>query len=110
MYKDKHITVIRHRGTPNKATLPGGEVVTRQEKLWVSEWEGFVVCAGYDDHFLYVSPGKYLGSSLMCTCGSAAVITGPSGYVLDASPQGKMIVCLVHAQTGIHSTGGSKWV
>jgi len=39
-----------------------------------------------------------------------AVIVGNSGYIHDASPQGKMVVCHHHATYGIHATGGSKWL
>jgi hypothetical protein len=102
--------VVRHRGTPSKAQLPDGVWIERQDKIWIPEWGGFVMCAPYSDHFLYQLPEKYLGSALMCTCGSIAVVTGLSGYVLDASPQGKLLVCKFHADKGIHATGGSTWV
>lgn len=106
--------IIRIRGTPNKAKLPDGTDIERREMLFVPELNGFVMCAPYSDHFIYEIPKKvaykYPGSSYMCTCGSPAVYTGPSGYVLDASPQGKLFVCQFHATTGKHANGGVRWV
>jgi hypothetical protein len=96
---------------PNKAQLPNGTWVYRLEKMWIPEWGGFVPVAGYDNHFVYeVSDIHDKGSTLRCTCGSAAIVVGVSGYVGDASPQGKLIVCLLHSTSGSHSNEGSKWI
>lgn len=102
--------IIRHRGQLNEGQLPDGFKVYRQEKIWFDDQNAFVTCASYDDHFLYLAPKSYPGSSFRCTCGSPAVLVGPQGYLHDASPQGKILVCLLHAQTGLHATGGSRWV
>lgn len=106
----KTFNIIRYRGQPTRAMVDG-IWVDRLEHIFVPEYGGFVVCASYDDHFIFEHPDKKVkGPTYQCTCGSAAVITGPSGYVLDASPQGKMFVCLLHANTGLHATGGTKWI
>lgn len=107
----KNFSIIRHRGQQNKAQLEDGTWVERQEFVLVPEYGGFVRCADYLEHFIYENPNtKQKGSAYLCTCGSMAVLTGPGGYVLDASPQGKMMVCYVHATTGLHTTGGTKWI
>lgn len=101
--------IIRHRGQLNEGVLPDGTKVYRKDKLYVPEWGGFIPCAPYDEHFIFEVPSKFKVSSYMCTCGSIAVTSGPSGYVLDASPQGKMFICYFHSLYGHHSDG-SKWI
>ena len=102
--------IIRHRGQPNTATTWFGLEIHRQEKMWSPQHERFVPCANYDDHFLFEVPAKYKNMpAFQCTCGSVAVVVGMSGYILDASAQGLMWVCLVHANSGLHATGGTKW-
>lgn len=104
-------TIIRHRGQQNKATLPDGTEVERQDKLFVPEWGRLIPCADYSEHFIYAMPPKIKNApSYACSCGSPAVIVGPSGYVLDTSAQGLMFVCLIHATTGGHSNLQSKWI
>jgi hypothetical protein len=108
-YKNKRIVVIRQRGQPDKGQLPDGRTVHKIEKVFAPEWGGFIPCAPYSDHFIYEAPRDLIGSKWRCSCGAVAVIVGATGYIQDASPQGKLVVCLEHAQTGIHFTGGSKW-
>lgn len=92
--------IIHHNGTPRQATLPNGTIVYRQEFLFVEEWKALVVCASYDDHFIYLNPDTSEGSpSYLCTCGSVAVVAPPS-------PAG-MFVCLFDLNAGLlgyHST------
>ena len=103
--------IIRHHNSPNKATLPDGTSVYRANKIYVSEYGGEIPCAVYSDNFIYVMPQKYVKApSFACTCGAPAAITGLSGYVLDASPQGKMFVCLTHATIGHHANNSkNRW-
>ena len=104
----QHFSIIRHRGRPNKATTLKGREVTRSEKVFIAEM-GWLRCAPYDDHFVYLNPDTNKGTWFaMCTCGSPAVIVGAS---LVGEPGGpRMLVCMEHAQTGKHTTGGSRWV
>lgn len=89
--------IIQHAGTPQKALLPDGKTyVYRQEKLFIMEFRAFVVCAPYDDHFIYEMPPHIIGSTYMCTCGSAAVVAPPD-------PQG-LLVCMFHVDHGYHTT------
>lgn len=87
--------IIQHAGTPQKALLPDGKTyVYRQEKLFIPEWGAFVLCAPYDDHFIYET--NAVGSAYMCTCGSTAVVAPPD-------PSG-LLVCKFHADEGYHTT------
>lgn len=89
--------IIQHAGIPQKATLPDGTVVHREEQLFVPEWGAFVNCAPYDNQFVFENPDKQVGqSSYLCTCGSVAVVTPPG-------PEG-MFVCLFDATYGNHQT------
>jgi hypothetical protein len=104
------IQVIRHHNSPNRAQLPNGEWVERQEKLFIPEWGRFVVCADYSDHFIFELPKKYEGPTYQCTCGAAAIISGYSAYKDDASQQGLLFICLNHSTFGVHATGGIRWI
>ena len=105
----KTFNIIRHRGQPNKAQLEDGTWIERLDKVLVPEWGGFVNVAQYDNHFLF-EQHRYLGASYRCTCGSVGIFTGVSGYLHDASPQGKMLVCMAHSTNGVHQTGESRWI
>lgn len=100
--KDVKFVTVKYYNSPNKVTLDNGLTVTRAEKI-----DG-VICAPYDNHFIYEVPKRFKRSWFaMCTCGSPAVIVGSDVYKEDASPtkSGQMIVCLSHANTGKHATG-----
>lgn len=92
--------IIKHTGEVKSATLANGTIVYRQEFLFIEEWQALVVCASYDDHFVYENPDKSENSpSYLCTCGSVAVVAPPS-------PAG-MFVCLFDLNAGLlgyHST------
>ena len=110
----KTFTIIRYRGQPSKLQLPDGTWVYKEDKFFIPEYKTFVPVAPYDDHFIYQIPehlaSKYPGSIYRCSCGAAGIISGVSGYVLDASAQGLMMLCMVSAQTGVHSNGGTRWI
>jgi len=116
MDESVNITFIKHRGTPNEATLVDGTAVARQDKIWVATQKRFVATAPYDNHFIYLLPQRIPGWSLMCTCGMGAVIAGFRAYAKDGSPStmqdgstvpGELLVCLAHATTGKHADGSS---
>jgi hypothetical protein len=92
--------IIKHRGDPQKAEFEG-VAISREEKLFVPEWNAFVTCAPYDNHFIFeipVSRKKAGMSDYMCTCGAAGVVAKPEGE------KTRMFVCLFHATYGYHST------
>lgn len=88
--------------TPRQVTLNHGVVVTRQESFPVLMFGGRVLCAPYDDHFIYRTL-EPLQSTYMCTCGSPAVVANIGGGQL-------MFVCLFHMYEGVHATGGRTWL
>lgn len=100
---DKRISIIRHRGEPNKATTLSGESVERLSQLFVDAegYNRFYPVTHYDDHFIYDNP-TIAQPSFMCTCGAPAVLVPPDG------PEAKL-VCLYHQQHEVHATGGSRW-
>jgi hypothetical protein len=96
--------IIRHRGDPQTAETLSGHTVRRQEKVFVREAietfqsNGVILCAPYDDHFVYLDPVNEQGHWFaMCTCGSPAVVVN-----------GNTLVCYIHTNTGSH-IGMSKW-
>jgi len=108
--KNINFGIIRYHNSPNKAQLPDGTTVYRTDHIFVPEY-GLIKCAEYDDEFIYEMPPKFINvPSYACTCGSFACITGLSGYVLDASPQGKLFVCHYHASNGVHAGGKRRWI
>ena len=112
--KDIRFSVIRVHNDANEAETLDGYKVTR--KKWVLFDDKLVLCAPYDNHFIYEDPsGKIHRWLQLCTCGSPAVIVGYKAYKQDASPTttadsttpGEMVVCYIHAVTGKHADGMS---
>lgn len=100
--------IIMNFNSPNKATTVDGYDVERQEKLWIPEWGAFVTCASYDNHFVFEHPNKKRkGTIYLCTCGSAAIVPGYSGYKGDSSNVGALFVCLLHSASGKHADGSN---
>lgn len=91
--------------TPKTVTRPDGQRVSRSEKILIPTIGREVDCTPYDNHFLYwnTAVGE---SALMCTCGSVAVVANVNAG--DYTRQGLLIVCLVHATYGHHTTGDGK--
>lgn len=115
--KEIRFAIIKHFNSPNSATTLDGYTVRRQDKIFIKWLKRFVVCAPYDNHFIYIDPlfekrdGRWFA---MCTCGSPAVIAGYNAYRKDASPTsgdgivpGEMLVCYFHSNTGRHSDGST---
>lgn len=94
--------VVRHAGQLNWVEV-NGERIERGEQIHIGEY-GWVKCAPYDNHFVY----RYMkrkGWTTFCTCGSPAVIVGYDAYKQMASPQGMLLVCLSHTESGRHADG-----
>jgi len=108
---------VKYFNSPNSATLNSGRTVYRSEKIFVPKYNKWVVCAPYDNHFIYLDPTPAVPGDrrwlLMCTCGSPAVIVGANVYKKDASPAvggttvGEMIVCYFHMNRGRHAEGST---
>jgi len=108
-------SIIKHHNSPNSATTLDGHSVIRKKQLWIQEYKRFVICAPYDNHFIYEDPSKKAGRWVfMCTCGSPAVIVGSSVYSEHASPTsgdgivpGEMLVCKMHMDRNKHADGST---
>lgn len=99
-------SIIHFHGSRDEAETGEGRKVYRQKKIFVPEWNRYVVCAAYDVHFIFENKQRgYV--AYQCTCGSLGVIVGSNAYKQDASPTetGELFVCLEHAQSGRHMDG-----
>lgn len=105
------LKVVKVLGTPISATTLDGITVYRKDRIFIPELGTSVLCAQYDEHFVYEEPtGKKGRPSFMCTCGSAAIVAGVSGYEGQQSPSGLMLLCMLHATRGHHSnTSPRRW-
>lgn len=130
-WSDYSFNIIKHRGSPNKATTLKGIEVEKSEYVYYRRpGDGMMVavrCADYhNEHFLYINPefneeGEKMkpGWFAMCTCGSPAVLIGEglSGAEDMAGHVNQLLVCYVHQKTlletgtGRHATGdGRRWL
>jgi len=95
---NQKFSVIRHWGSPNKATTIWGFDVVREKQLFAPDpYNTFFPCLDYDNHFIYEVPNRpdTVGiPSFMCTCGSAAILIGVEAYKNDASPEGLVFACM----------------
>lgn len=101
--------IIKHLGTLGDATTHSGKKIARRDALFMPSFTRLIKCAPYDNHFIYRVPNSdsVIGAStIMCTCGSMAVVTGHDAYKNDGSPQGELILCHWHATIGRHADGG----
>lgn len=113
--KLNNFNIVRSRGQLNRARLPDGTWVERQDKLWVDEYRTFIKVMYDDVHFIYQIPDHmiakgYKGPIYKCTCGAAAIVVGMSGYVFGASPQGLVFTCQLLTEFQRHSDIGTKWI
>ena len=103
-------SVVRSLNDLGEAETLDGYKVYREDKIFIHAWGRFVICAPYDNHFIYEDKsGKPNRWAHMCTCGSAAIVVGSKAYAKDASPTdtGELLVCMLHAQYGSHADGSS---
>jgi len=111
-FKNFTFAIIKHYNSPNEAVTMDGHKVTREEKVWVDEMNGFIRCAPDDLHFVYLDPaarnpkniGRWFAS---CTCGSFAVLVGSNVYKDYGSPEGMMLICYHFLTFGKHADGSS---
>lgn len=98
--------IIKHYGRPKEAYDLNGQRVERKDKVYVKSYHGWFFTMDYDNHFVYMS--NRLGSTMMCTCGSPAVVVEwPVYRTYHSDNIGPMMVCMYHMQNGRHADGSS---
>ncbi|KKL88077.1 hypothetical protein LCGC14_1928370 [marine sediment metagenome] len=110
-FEGKTFNIIKHLGDPGEATLESGHTVYKEEYVYFKNDKGQYVamkCADYHGaHFVYLDPvynvdGKEgMGHFFaMCSCGSPAVIVGPTEAQLEITGwQEQLLVCYVYHGT-----------
>jgi len=107
-YSNISFSIIKNYNSPNLAVTEDGIEVRRKEKIYIPDWNVEIMCAPYDNFFIYYDPSNKIGRwNLMCACGSPAGVVGYNAYRDDASNDGAMIICLAHGQYGKHADGSS---
>ncbi len=99
--------IIKFINSPTKVTLQNNVTVQKQDKVFVPEYQGFVRCAPYDNHFCFEVPVDIKGPSYLCSCGGIAVFVGSTAYGHLGSPEGMMLICQSHTTNGKHMDGSS---
>ena len=103
----KQFNIIKFAGSRKKATITvDGKVYTvyAKDHIYCLELNYNFPVPDYGSHFIFEFPvNKARTPAWLCTCGSYAVYVGSMIYRQDASPQGAMIVCFAHANTGKHA-------
>ena len=98
--------VIHQYGRPYKAVLQNGDVVERQDTIYVPSYKAIYPTLDYDNHFVYYY--HQMGSTLKCTCGSPAAAFGYDAYKKYCSYMGERVLgCVAHLQTGKHADGST---
>jgi hypothetical protein len=100
---------IRFRNGPTKVTLIDGTVIQKSLSEWVfvPEYMAMIKRCPYDNHYLFEMPKKIKGPSYLCSCGAAGIFVGSRAYLGQGSPEGLMLVCQSHIETGKHNDGSS---
>ena len=103
MSKPQRFNILKHRGTLTEATTLHGDVVTKQDKLFVidfpvgmTQFTGFLPCLDYGNHFIYEVKDSIETKGLpafMCTCGAPAIAIGYDAYSKDGSFEGMQFAC-----------------
>jgi len=101
------VEIIRAHNTPNKVTLVDGTVIYRNPsgKMFIPEWGTEIVCAPYDNHFLFEVPKRIKGAAHLCSCGAPAVVVGAKAYAHLSSHKDAMLVCQHHTMFNKHADG-----
>jgi hypothetical protein len=100
------ITVIKHYGRPKEAIDLNGQRIERKDVIYVKTHKTWYPTLDYDNHFVYMS--NRVGSTMMCTCGSAAGVIDYHLYKKYQSRyEGPIIACLFQIQSGHHADGST---
>lgn len=95
--------LIRKGGRPMEATDHNGRKIYRKDRIFLKSHQAWYETLDFDNHFVYESPDR--GSSIMCTCGSTAVVVNYEYYRQYSSYKGPIIACSHYIQHGVHADG-----
>ena len=99
--------VIHNYGRPVRAKLLNGDIIERQDHIYVPSYNLVLPALDYDNHFVYYD-GTHIGSTLMCTCGGVSASFGYEAYKKYCSYMGAQVLgCVTHLQTGRHADGST---
>lgn len=87
-----------------EAIVHGGRRVGREERIFLKSHRAWYYTMDYDNHFIYEHKGY--GSSVMCTCGSHAIVVNYDVYRRYHSVnKGAMLVCAYYTDHNHHADG-----
>ena len=99
-------TIIRNHNDPNHAVTLGGHHVERIHEMYLPSHRQVFPVLQTSMHFCFRDPSVPRGSTLFCTCGSAAIIVGFHAYEKYQSFMGNEVVaCHNFIQYGVHADG-----
>jgi hypothetical protein len=132
-FEGRKVNPIKHRGDPKWAILQSGHRVEKQERLFfripvamghfdAHQWVSIKTADYHSEHFLYLDPlyesdepedkGHWF---CMCSCGSPAVLVGPTdAQIEDSGIEEQLLVCYTYHLTltetgfGRHATTGER--
>lgn len=98
--------VVRNLGDLKHARNVDGQMVYRQDEIFLQSYGYPVRCLNTDNHFVFKS--HRLGAGTVCTCGSPAVTLGYHAYYKYSSYIGNEVLCCHYFfETGRHADGSS---
>lgn len=99
-------TIIKHFNDPNNAVTLSGHQVRREKSIWLPSHSSWLPVLQTSMHFCFRDPTVPRGTTLFCTCGSAAIVVGYEAYHKYSSYIGsEVITCHHFIQYGVHSDG-----
>lgn len=98
--------IVRNLNSPKEATLTDGRRVYRKDYDYLPSHHTTLPYLQTAMHFCF-RDGRMLGSTLMCTCGSAGIVVGYEAYRRWQSKYigAEVIACHNFIQYGVHADG-----
>lgn len=95
--------IIKVMGRAHRANL-NGEMIEREDTIFVPSEKSWFRTIDTYDHFVYRRKRGTVGSTLLCSCGSAAAIFNYDAYCqFQSENMGRLVCCISHMQFGRHS-------
>jgi hypothetical protein len=98
--------IVRNHNDPRNAVTLGGVPVQREDKIYLPSHQQWLPVLQTSMHFVFRDASHPRGSTLFCTCGSAAVVVGYDAYEKYQSYMGnEVLACHNFIQYGVHADG-----